>query len=91
MKDLCKMNLQKTYACIACRTCSMDLFPKKSISIMAKDWHLSLLGTKEYCLKNQNVIALVTLPTMGLLEQPQIFGGAQCTPLLVMHVPLVLS
>ena len=32
---------------------------------------------------------LLTLPTMGPLEQHQIFG-AQHTPLSVMHVPLVL-
>ena len=25
-------------------------------------------------------LGILTLPTMGLLEQPQILGGAQCTP-----------
>ena len=35
-------------------------------------------------------IKYLTLATMGLLEQPQLLGrGAQCTPLLAMHGPLV--
>ena len=35
--------------------------------------------------------SILTLPTMGLLEQPQILGGGTMYPLLVMNVPLVLS
>ena len=33
----------------------------------------------------------LTLPTMSLLEQLQILGVADSAPLLVKHVPLVLS
>ena len=36
-------------------------------------------------------VNILTLPSMGLLEQPKILGGHNVPHLLVMHDPLVLS
>ena len=41
-------------------------------------------------IQDQENIKILTLPNMGLFEQPQILGGTMY-PLLVMHVPYVLS
>ena len=39
---------------------------------------------------NVEIYNALTLPTMGLIEQPQILRGHN-VPLLIMHVPLAIS
>ena len=65
-----------------------------SYVIINEDWHfLSCLWESHLIIGGVlTILICLTLPTMGLLEKSQILGrGGTMYPLLVMHVPLVLS
>ena len=86
-----KNNLVQNYSRLFLKRATGETPSKKETFVYPNDYLRRELPLKIDFIHQINYVYL-TLPTMGLLEQPQILGGGGTMyPLLVTHVLLVLS